>query len=110
MAVSGSFRPLPVTVHTITEPSLILPALMSRIAPPIDAADAGSTNTPSYIESMRCASKISASVSSSNQPSESRTTALAWFQLCGLPIRIAVATVSGFSTGAPRKNGAAPDA
>ena len=46
IAVSGSFRPLPVTVQTITEPSAILPALISRIAPPIEAADAGSTNTP----------------------------------------------------------------
>lgn len=53
IAVSGSFKPLPVTVHTITEPSAILPALMSRIAPPIEAAEAGSTKTPSYIESKR---------------------------------------------------------
>ena len=61
IAVSGSFNPLPVTVHTMTEPSAILPALISRIAPPIEAAEAGSTNTPSYIDSKRCASKISLS-------------------------------------------------
>lgn len=28
IAVSGSFKPLPVTVHTITEPSAILPIIL----------------------------------------------------------------------------------
>ena len=49
IAVSGSFKPLPVhSTYDPPEPSAILPALMSRIAPPIKRQEAGSTKTPSY--------------------------------------------------------------
>ena len=54
--------------------------------------------------------KISSSVSESNQPFDSFSTLSAKSQLCGCPIRIAVATVSGLSIISPLIKGAAPAA
>ena len=66
--------------------------------PAIDAALAGSTKMPSRRARNRCASRISASVTISMAPCESRMAAVASFQLAGLPMRMALATVSGFGT------------
>ncbi|CPA33063.1 Uncharacterised protein [Mycobacterium tuberculosis] len=46
-AVSGSLRPLPVTVHTTVEPRATQPSSIALRRPAMLAADAGSTNTPS---------------------------------------------------------------
>ncbi len=46
-AVSGSLRPLPVTVHTTVEPLATQPSSTDLSNPAMLAADAGSTNTPS---------------------------------------------------------------
>jgi hypothetical protein len=43
-------------------------------------------------------------------PRDSVTAAIASSQRAGLPMRIALATVSGFATGAPWTSGAAPAA
>src|SRR5262249_41756868 len=46
-AVSGSLRPLPVTVHTTVDPRATQPSSTDLSRPAMLAADAGSTNTPS---------------------------------------------------------------
>src|SRR3954471_13489925 len=46
-AQSGSLRPLPVTVHTIRWPGSTLPCSAAFSRPATDAAEAGSTKTPS---------------------------------------------------------------
>ncbi len=61
----------------------------------MDAALAGSTKMPSWLASQRCALRISSSVTISIAPFESAIAADASCQLAGLPIRIAVAIVSG---------------
>jgi len=53
---------------------------------------------------------ISSSVTMSINPPDSSRAATAPCQLAGLPIRIAVARVSGFSTGWPSTIGAEPAA
>ena len=53
MAHSGSFSPLPVTVHTIVWPGSTSPASNDLSRPATDAADAGSTNTPSWAARRR---------------------------------------------------------
>ena len=72
---------------------------MSCIAPANEVAEAGSQKTPSYCDNIFCATKISASVNLSNQPPDSCCAAQAKSQDWGLPIRMAVAKVSGFSIG-----------
>ena len=47
IAVSGSFKPLPVKVQTILLPSGILPEAISFKAPAREAAEAGSQKIPS---------------------------------------------------------------
>ena len=61
----------------------------------VGAADAGSTNRPSFDASSRCAARISSSVTVCASPPESRSAATALRQFTGAPIRIAVAIVSG---------------
>ena len=65
------------------------------------AALAGSTKMPSLEASHFCAARISESSTISKQPPDSETALMAPSQLAGRPIRIAVATVSGLSIGAP---------
>ncbi len=48
-AVSGSLRPLPVTVHTTVEPRGTQPSSTDLSRPAMLAADAGSTKTPSAL-------------------------------------------------------------
>jgi len=110
MAISGSLMPLPVKVQTMVLPSGIFPVLMSCKAPANEVAEAGSQNTPSYCDNIFCAAKICSSLNLSNQPPDCFCTFQAKSHDCGLPIRIAVASVSGFSIACPATNGAAPAA
>src|SRR6185295_3734057 len=110
IAVSGSFNPWPVNVQTIVEPSPITLRARSFIRPAIDIAEAGSQNIPSVAARSFCAFRISSSLHSLNQPPDSFLAAQASFHETGWPMRMAVATVSGWSTIAPRRKGAAPEA
>ena len=74
------------------------------------AAEPGSTKMPSVDDSRRCAARISSSVTASIRPPDSSRAASAWRHEAGLPIRMAVAMVSGSSTGWPSTIGAAPAA
>ena len=74
------------------------------------AAEAGSTKTPSRAASSRCAARIWSSVTEANAPPDSSRAASASFHEAGLPIRIAVARVSGSGNGSPVTSGAAPSA
>jgi hypothetical protein len=78
--------------------------------PATEAADAGSQKTPSRAPSSSYAARISSSVTARIAPRDAVTAFIASSQRAGLPIRIAEATVSGFSTGAPCTSGAAPAA
>src|SRR5690606_30436710 len=109
-AVSGSFRPCPVTVQTTNEPRGRRPSSATFSNPATPVADAGSTNTPSQAASGRWAARVWSSVTASNSPPDSSRAATAPVQDAGLPTRIAVATVSGFATGSPRTSGDAPAA
>ena len=71
IAVSGSFKPCPVKVHTATLPEGILPSFQSWISPAKEAAEAGSQNTPSCSANNFCVCSICASLHSANQPSDS---------------------------------------
>ncbi len=53
---------------------------------------------------------ICESVTAATPPPDSRIAARAWSPRAGLPMRIAVATVSGRATTAPSTSGAAPEA
>ncbi|MNC85994.1 hypothetical protein D3C83_16210 [compost metagenome] len=91
-------------------PSPTLPSSRSFSSPASEIADAGSQKMPSACASSFCTRRISSSVHSANQPPDSWLAATACCHDTGLPIRMAVATVSGFSTTRPRTIGAAPDA
>ena len=71
MAVSGSFRPLPVSTHTTRSPLVNLPAACALMRPATLDAEDGSQNTPSCAASMRYAARISSSVTASTWPPES---------------------------------------
>ena len=68
IAVSGSFRPWPVSVQTMVLPSPITPRSRSFSTPAIEVADAGSQKMPSVSASSFCALRISSSLHSLNQP------------------------------------------
>src|SRR3954452_6866698 len=104
IAVVGSFSPCPVSTQTT------VPSTPYFNRPATDAADAGSQNTPSFIPRNAYASRISASETARIWPRELVTASIASSQRAGFPMRIADATVSGFSTGAPCTSGAAPSA
>src|ERR1700752_3781471 len=106
MARSGSFKPWPVSTHTTVEPS----GTPTDKRPATDAADAGSQNTDSSAAKNRYASRICSSVTAWIPPPDSDAAEVAPYQEAGLPMRIAVAMVSGFSTGCPSTSGAAPAA
>ena len=110
MALSGSFSPWPVKVQTIVSPGRKKPSLDDFTTPAMGAAEAGSQKTPSHSATSLYASRISASLTMRMYPPDSSRAASACFHEAGLPMRIAVATVSGFATGAPRTMGAAPSA
>ncbi len=74
------------------------------------AADAGSTKTPSREASCFCAARICASETDSKRPPDSSRASSASFHEAGLPMRIAVALVSGSGNGSPVTSGAAPSA
>jgi hypothetical protein len=80
------------------------------MTPATPAADDGSQKTPSSSASARYAARISSSLTASIRPPLSSRAATALAHDAGLPIRIAVAIVSGSSTGRPRTSGAAPAA
>ena len=89
------------------------PASSANLGPGFDtlaAALAGSQKTPSFAASSLYASRIWVSVTASIRPAESLTAVIASSQRAGLPMRIALATVSGFSTILPVTSGAAPAA
>ena len=106
--MSGSFRPWPVNVQTTVAPSGNNPAWLHLVNPATEAAEAGSQKTPSSLASAWYASRISSSVTIWTAPEDSSTACSASFQLAGLPIRMAVATVWGCSITWPRTIGAAP--
>ncbi len=62
MIVSGSFRPLPVQMHTTRSSLSMTPSARSFLRPATDAADAGSTQTPSLLPRSCWAAMISSSV------------------------------------------------
>src|SRR5947209_14525541 len=105
-AVRGSLRPFPVSTHTTREAP---PAPWAR-RPATLAADAGSQKTPSPAASNRYASRIWVSDTARTAPPDEVIDSIASSHRAGLPMRIALATVSGCSTGAPRTSGAAPSA
>src|SRR5512145_1648668 len=110
IALSGSLRPCPVSVQTIRSPRRKNDSLADFITPAMEAADAGSQKMPSVSATSLYASSISASLTILMAPPDSSRAASACFHDAGLPIRMAVATVSGFLTGCPRTMGAAPSA
>ena len=71
------------------------------INPATLAADAGSQKIPSLAAKNRYAPRICSSVTAATAPPEAVIAFIASSQRAGLPIRIALATVSGCSTGAP---------
>ncbi len=109
-AVVGSLSPLPVRTQTTVASRSSSPARTALATPATEAADDGSQNTPSSRARSRCAARISSSVTASMRPPDSSRAAIASVHEAGLPIRIAVATVSGSSTGRPETSGAAPAA
>ena len=78
--------------------------------PATDAAEAGSQKMPSRAPSSEYASSISSSETARTSPRDAVKAFIASSQRAGFPIRIADATVSGNSTGAPCTSGAAPSA
>src|SRR5699024_9610652 len=109
-AVAVSFRPCPVTVHTTVAPAGTSPASARTSSPATLAAEAGSTNTPTRRATRAWASRIWASLTASMRPEGSSRAATARDHEAGLPMRMAVATVSGFSSGSPLTSGEAPSA
>src|SRR5918995_987467 len=106
---SGAFRPWPVnTLTTVPSGALSSPASLS--SPAIPAAEAGSQKTPSSWASISWAARISASVTLSMSPPESRAAVRAPSLLAGDPILMALATVSGLSKSWPATSGEAPSA
>src|SRR3954469_15090429 len=94
-AVCGSFSPWPVSTQT-TRPDA--PYFRS---PATDAAEAGSQKTPSRAPSSAYASRISSSLTARISPRDEVTASIASSHRAGFPMRMADATVSGDSTGAP---------
>ncbi len=99
----------------MTVTTTVLPTYDSRRArscsiPAMPAAEAGSTKTPSRAASCFCAARIRSSETDSNRPPDSSRASSASFHEAGLPIRIAVALVSGSGNGSPVTSGAAPSA
>jgi hypothetical protein len=99
-----------VTVQTTTSSAASRPSSAARSSPATDAADAGSTKTPSSAASVRYAARISSSVTAPMCPPDSSRAARAPSHDAGLPIWIAVAIVWGLGTRAPVTIGAAPAA
>src|ERR1700722_11258106 len=95
MARSGSLSPCPVSTHTTVEPS----GTPCLINPATDAEDAASQNTDSCWARKVYAPMISSSVTAVMDPPDSDAAAVAADQLAGFPMRMAVAMVSGCSTG-----------
>ena len=110
MAVSGSFRPLPVRTIVTVMPSGRRPCPLSLTRPASGAQDAGSAKTPPSLARSRWALRISPSDTALNSPPDSCTAARARCALTGFPMRMAVATVSGSGQGLPVTSGAAPSA
>ena len=97
-------------MQTIVASAGTSPAALALSRPATEAAEAGSTKIPSREERIRCAARISSSVTALIAPPESSRASSAWDQEAGLPMRMAVAMVSGSSTGWPRTIGAYPAA
>ena len=90
---------------TMVLPAGTSPAACFLIRPATPAAEPGSTKTPSLADSQRCAARISSSVTESISPPDSSRAAMAVSQEAGLPIRMAVAMVSGSVIGWPAPTG-----
>ena len=93
----GSLRPCPVTVHTIVAPAGTMPARCALSSPAMLAAEPGSTKMPSVED--RHALALEDLVVGHQRRCARRTRReppSAWAQDAGLPMRIAVAIVSGF--------------
>ena len=86
------------------------PASWDASRPATEAAEPGSTNTPSREDTSRWAARICSSVTAWMRPPDSSRAATACGHEAGLPMRMAVAMVSGSSMGWPLTMGAAPAA
>ena len=98
------------STQTITASRSSSPDAVSCATPAREAAEDGSQKTPSRRARSRYADRICSSVTARISPSDSSRAAVAFCHEAGLPIRIAVATVSGRSTTCPSTIGAAPSA
>jgi hypothetical protein len=78
---------------------LITPFLTSFFKPAMDEALAGSTKMPSTCAKFFVRQDFLVSDGFSGSMPDSRMALTAFFQLTGAPMRMAVAMVSGFSTG-----------
>src|SRR5690606_21325182 len=105
-AVSMSFSPLPVTVIVMVASEGTRPRADCWSRPATPAAEAGSTKMPTSPASSFCASRIWSSLTASMRPPELSRASTARCQEAGAPMRIAVATVSGFAIGWPATKGA----
>jgi len=85
IAMSGSFKPCPVRTHTTSSPGNLF-SFKSFFTPAHEAAEAGSTNTPSFEANSFWASNISSSETVSIKPEDSLTAFIALSQLAGFPI------------------------
>ena len=80
---------------------MIFPDLTCLITPANEAFDPGSAKTPSVFANNLYACKISSSDTISISPQDCSAASTAYDQLAGLPMRIAVAIVSGSSITCP---------
>ena len=109
-AVAVSLSPWPVTVTATVAPAYESPSSRSWSRPATPAAEAGSTKTPSRAGQLALGGHDLVVGQRPNRPPDSAAAASASFQEAGLPIRIAVAMVSGCGNGSPVTSGAAPSA
>ena len=96
--------------QTTTASRGISPAPVIAVMPATLVADDGSQKIPSSVARARYAARISSSLTAAILPPLSSRAAIAFSHDAGLPMRMAVAMVSGDSMGRPRTKGAAPAA
>jgi len=106
MATSGPFSPFPVRTQTTLEPGGT--SVFDKSA--AEAAAAGSQKTDSFSARKWKPSGIWSSATALIASADSQAAPVAPARDAGLPIRIAVATVSGLSIRWPSTIGAAPAA
>ena len=98
------------TVSTTVDPAGIAPASARSRRPATEIAEAGSTKIPTSCDSSRWAARMPSSLIAPKNPELSSRAASASSHEAGLPMRMALAMVSGFFTGSPSTMGALPAA